>query len=73
MLFGSRRSRLLLLFVGSITLSLVMTLFPMLAVHAATGFTTQARLGFPATRKLQLTRSMEKLSGLRTCKTINPR
>ena len=48
MLFVSRRSRLLLLFVGSITISLVITLFPMLAVHAATGFTTQARLGFPA-------------------------
>jgi BNR repeat protein len=48
MLFVSRRSRLLLLFVGSITVSLVITLFPMLAVHAATGFTTQARLGFPA-------------------------
>ncbi|HET7641764.1 MAG TPA: sialidase family protein, partial [Ktedonobacteraceae bacterium] len=30
------------------TISLVITLFPMLAVHAATGFTTQARLGFPA-------------------------
>ena len=48
MLFVSRRSRLLLLFVGSITVILVITLFPMLAVHAATGFTTQARLGFPA-------------------------
>jgi BNR repeat-like domain len=48
MLFVSRRSRLLHLFVGSITVSLVITLFPMLAVHAATGFTTQARLGFPA-------------------------
>jgi BNR repeat-like domain len=48
MLFVSRRSRLLLLFVGSITVSLVITLFPMLAVHAATGFTIQARLGFPA-------------------------
>jgi hypothetical protein len=47
MLFVSRRSRLLLLFVGSITVSLVITLFPMLAVHAATGFTIQARLGFP--------------------------
>src|SRR5690348_15474618 len=48
MLLVSRRYRLLLLFVGSITVSLVITLFPMLAVHAATGFTTQARLGFPA-------------------------
>jgi hypothetical protein len=48
MLLVSRRYRFLLLFVGSITVSLVITLFPMLAVHAATGFTTQARLGFPA-------------------------
>ncbi len=48
MLFVPRRSSHLLLFVGSITVSLVITLFPLFAVHAATGFTTQARLGFPA-------------------------
>ncbi len=48
MLLVSTRSRHLLLLVYSITVSLVITFFPMLAVHAATGFTTQARLGFPA-------------------------
>src|SRR3989441_3544009 len=48
MLFVSTRSRHLLLLVCSITVSLVITFFPMLAVHAAIGFTTQARLGFPA-------------------------
>ena len=42
------RSRHLLLFVGSVTVSFAMTLFPMHVGHAASGFTTQARLGFPA-------------------------
>jgi BNR repeat protein len=48
MLFVLRRSRHLLLFLCSITVSLVITLFPILGVHAATVFTTQARIGFPA-------------------------
>ncbi|HEX9134274.1 MAG TPA: sialidase family protein, partial [Ktedonobacteraceae bacterium] len=48
MLFISTRCRHLLLFVCGITVSLVIALFPILAVHAATGFSTQARLGFPA-------------------------
>src|SRR5436189_4529378 len=48
MLLVSTRSRHLLLLVYSITVSLVITFFPMLAVHAATGFITQARLGFSA-------------------------
>ena len=48
MVFVSARSSHLFLLVCSIIVSLVITFFPMLAVHAATGFTTQARLGFPA-------------------------
>ena len=48
MIFVSVRSRHLFLLVCSIIVSVVITLFPMLSVHAAKGFTTQARLGFPA-------------------------
>ena len=48
MIFVSARSRYIFLLVCSITVSLVITFFPMLAVHAAIGFTTQTRLGFPA-------------------------
>ena len=48
MLFVSTRSRHLLLFVCSITVSLVITFSAMLSVHAASGFSAQARLGFPA-------------------------
>src|SRR5947209_14914867 len=48
MIFVSARSRHIFLLVCSITVSLVITFFPMLAVHAAKGFTLQSRLGFPA-------------------------
>jgi Neuraminidase (sialidase) len=48
MLFDSTRSRHLFTFVCSITVSVVITFFPKFAVYAATGFTAQARLGFPA-------------------------
>jgi ABC-type phosphate transport system permease subunit len=48
MILVSARSRHLFLLVCSIIVSLVITLFPTLAVHAAKGFTTQERLGFPA-------------------------
>src|SRR5437667_4166569 len=48
MLFVSVRSRHLFLLMCSISFGLMITFFPMLAVHAATGFTTQTRLGFPA-------------------------
>ena len=48
MIFVSVRSRHLFLLVCSIIVSVVITLFPMLSVHAAKGFTTQSRLGFPA-------------------------
>ena len=48
MLFVSVRSRHLFLLMCSISFGFMITFFPMLAVHAATGFTTQARLGFPA-------------------------
>jgi hypothetical protein len=48
MLFVAARTRLLLLVTCSLAASLVLTLIPLAAAHAATGFTTQARLGFPA-------------------------
>src|SRR5947199_10506429 len=48
MVFVSARSSHLFLLVCSIIVSLVITFCPMLAVHAAKGFTTQVRLGFPA-------------------------
>src|SRR6266576_78241 len=48
MLFLSTRTRLLLLMTYTLLASLLLTLIPLAAVHAATGFTTQARLGFPA-------------------------
>jgi hypothetical protein len=48
MLLNFMRSCYLFLFVCGITISLVITLFPMPVVHATPGFTTQARLGFPA-------------------------
>src|SRR6266853_3272779 len=48
MLFVSTRSRLLLLLMCCLAASLVFILFTAVGAHAATGFTTQARLGFPA-------------------------
>ena len=48
MLFLTKRPYLLLLVTCSLLVSLVLTLIPLVAVHAATGFTTQARLGFSA-------------------------
>ena len=48
MLFLSTRTRLLLLMTYTLLASLILALIPVAAVHAATGFTTQARLGFPA-------------------------
>ncbi len=47
MIFPSARSRHFFLFVCSIIVSLVIAFFPVFAVHATTGFTTQAHLGFP--------------------------
>ncbi len=47
MLFLTKRPYLLLLVTCGLLANLVLALIPMLAVHAATGFTTQARLGFP--------------------------
>src|SRR6266700_2716549 len=48
MLFLSTRTRLLLLMTYTLFASLILALIPVAAAHAATGFTTQARLGFPA-------------------------
>jgi Neuraminidase (sialidase) len=48
MVFFSARSRHFFLLVCGIAVSFVITFFPMFAVHAAAGFTTQARLGYPA-------------------------
>src|SRR6516165_7173102 len=48
MLFSLARSRYLFLLVCCIIVSLVIAFSSMLAVHASAGFTTQARLGFPA-------------------------
>ncbi len=48
MLFLAKRHRLFLLATCSLVVSLVLTLITMAAAHAATGFTTQASLGFPA-------------------------
>jgi hypothetical protein len=48
MLFVATRTRLLLLLMCCLAASLVFAFFPKFAVYAATGFTTQTRLGFPA-------------------------
>src|SRR5437867_697499 len=48
MLFLTKRPYLLLLVTCSLLVSLVLTLIPLVAAHAATGFITQARLGFSA-------------------------
>src|SRR5437016_9435893 len=48
MLFLSTRTRLLLLMTYTLLASLILALIPVAAVHAATGFTPQARLGFSA-------------------------
>ena len=48
MIFTSVRSHYLSLLVCSIIVSLVIAFFPIFAVHATTGFTSQSRLGFPA-------------------------
>ncbi len=48
MLFVSTRSRLLLVLMCIFAASLVFILFPKVTIHAAKGFTTQTRLGFPA-------------------------
>ena len=48
MLFESTHSRLLLLVTSGLLACLVLAIMLNVAVHAAPGFTTQARLGFPA-------------------------
>lgn len=48
MLFESTHSRLLLLVTSGLLACLVLAIMLSVAVHAAPGFTTQARLGFPA-------------------------
>ena len=48
MILISARFRHLFLLVCIITVSFVVAFLPLFVVHAATGFTTQARVGFPA-------------------------
>ncbi len=48
MIFLSKRPCLFLLATCSLVASLVLALIPLATAHAATSFTTQARLGFPA-------------------------
>ncbi len=48
MLRATTRTQLFVLVASILLLSTLLTLIPNLAARAATGFTTQARLGFPA-------------------------
>jgi hypothetical protein len=48
MLFVVTRNRLLLLITYTLLASIILALTPTASAHAAIGFTTQARLGFPA-------------------------